>query len=201
MMTFTPPLLLASQSPRRASLLRDAGVVFEQRSPPFADPDQPPGHLNTEAANAYAQLLAVNKAKSLAASLDRPATILAADTICVDHQGALIGKPVDRVDAQAMLRRFMEGPHQVITGVALLRNRVGDDNTLTSFVDTAQVQFGVITDQQLAVYLEKDEWRDKAGGYNLFDRQARGWPITVAGDPTTVVGLPMRRLMPLLSAE
>lgn len=193
------PLILASQSPRRAQLLAEAGLSFEQRSPPYADPDQPPEHLRGHEAEDYAVSLAEQKAKSLADTLpsEEPALILAADTICVDDAGQLVGKPRDRSHAQQMIRSFIETEHRVITGVALLR--LGEsDRELQSFADTAVVRFGSISDEQLDTYLATNDWQGKAGGYNLFDRQDAGWPIKVDGDPTTVVGLPMIRLIQML---
>lgn len=192
------PLILASQSPRRKQLLSEAGFVFEQRSPPFADPDQPPDHLRGHEATAYAAALAEQKAASLAEQLPGPALILAADTICVDEAGDLIGKPRDRVHARAMVRSFIDAEHRVITGVALLRVG-GDGSAMQSFADVAVVRFGSVSSEQLDTYLATEDWQGKAGGYNLFDRQAAGWPIEVEGDPTTVVGLPMKRLLPMLN--
>jgi len=198
-MNLSFPLILASQSPRRAQLLAEAGGVFEQRSPPFADPEQPPSHLRGHEAEAYAAALAKQKANSMADATDGPALILAADTICVDHEGGLVGKPRDRAHAREMVRSFIASQHRVITGVALLR--VGDGpSKVASFADVAVVRFGAIDDAQLDAYVGTDDWRGKAGGYNLFDRRGAGWPIEVVGDPTTVVGLPMARLVPRLRA-
>ena len=197
-MTSQIPLILASQSPRRAELLRDAGFTFEQRSPPFADPDQPPDHLQGHEAEDYAQSLATHKAQSLAGQVSGPCTILSADTICVDDRGQLVGKPIDHAHALAMLRSFVNASHRVITGVALLSVDARGGRACRSFADVATVRFGLIERAQLQAYLQTDDWRGKAGGYNLFDRQAAGWPITVEGDPATVVGLPMRRLVPQL---
>lgn len=191
------PLILASQSPRRAQLLREAGIAFEQHSPPFADPDQPPDHLRGHEAEQYATSLALQKARSMSEQRTDRSPILAADTICVAADARLVGKPADRVHAEQMLRRFVNSSHCVITGVTLLV----PDLEPTAFADTATVWFGQVTDDQLADYLDAGDWRGKAGGYNLFDRQAAGWPITVQGDPTTVVGLPMLRLGPLLAAS
>lgn len=201
MMKSALPLILASQSPRRAQLLAEAGLAFEQRSPPFADPDQPPGHLRGHEAEAYAAALAEQKASSLADTLAATFSglILAADTICVDAAGALVGKPRDRADARAMIESFIEAEHRVISGVALLRVG-GGERALQSFADTAVVRFGTISAEQLDTYLATDDWQGKAGGYNLFDRQDAGWPIEVDGDPTTVVGLPMKCLMPMIQS-
>jgi len=198
-----PRLILASQSPRRAQLLRDAGYTFIQQSPPFADPDQPPEHLphSLHEAEQYATTLALQKAQSLAPhlSLDSgPALILAADTLCVTTEGELIGKPRDRDDARAMLTSFANSVHAVVTGVALLGAGLEDARPVT-FADTAHVSIGDLTDALLEPYLTSGGWQGKAGAYNLFDRQADGWPITVQGDRATVVGLPMGKLVERLA--
>ncbi|MDP7348403.1 MAG: Maf family protein, partial [Phycisphaeraceae bacterium] len=74
----------------------------------------------------------------------------------------------------------------------------GDLRTQT-LVDTATVHLGKVGPDELQRYLDTQQWRGKAGGYNLFERQNR-WPLRVEGDPTTVVGLPMRKLVPTLLA-
>ena len=204
-----PRLILASQSPRRAQLLRDAGYTFVQQSPPFADPDQPPEHLphSLHEAEQYATTLALQKARSQAWHLFLvvgPTVILAADTLCVTCGGTsggggeLIGKPRDRDDARAMLTSFANGVHAVVTGVALLGVGPEDAGPIT-FADTAHVSVGELTDALLEPYLTSGGWQGKAGAYNLFDRQADGWPITVQGDRATVVGLPMGKLVERLA--
>lgn len=195
------PLVLASQSPRRASLLVEAGIAFEQRSPPYADPDQPPVDLSGDQAESYARSLAERKAFSLAEAIENDALILSADTICVDHDGRLLGKPIDREDAGAMLDCFCVHAHRVITGVALVSRAGEHRSTVAAFADTALVRFGPIDPGALDRYLQGEDWRGKAGGYNLFDRLADGWPIEVVGDPTTVVGLPMKRLVDVLASS
>ncbi|MGB0766216.1 MAG: nucleoside triphosphate pyrophosphatase [Phycisphaeraceae bacterium] len=199
-MNSAPPLILASQSPRRAQLLREAGVAFEQRSPPYEDPDQPPEQLDPDTAEAYALSLAYAKANSLSATLRRSGLVLAADTICIDARGGLIGKPRDAAHARAILDSFIDAEHRVLTAVALLQvaGRGEPAQPLDSFADSAVVRFGQLDREILEAYLDTGDWRGKAGAYNLFDRQAAGWPIDVTGDPTTVVGLPMQRLKRLL---
>jgi septum formation protein len=86
----------------------------------------------------------------------------------------------------------------VVSGVAVLDCRQGPAGIMQSFADRAWVVFGSIDRDEIKAYAATDQWRGKAGGYNLFDRQAASWPITVEGDPTTVVGLPMKRLSGML---
>lgn len=191
-------LILASQSPRRAQLLREAGLVFEQMDPPFADPDQPAPHPDPAA---HVAELALEKARSLRAQLDDPAVvILAADTVCVDGDGHLLGKPVDRADAGRMLRSLAGGRQRVLTGVALLLpEKSATAPQVVNFTDEAQVHCGPVAEAQVQAALDAGVWQGKAGGYNLFELRAAGWPLTVAGDETTVAGLPMRKVLGLLS--
>ena len=93
-----------------------------------------------------------------------------------------------------MVRAFAACSHRVVTGVALL----GDGGPPRRFADSAGVTFGALAPEEIDRYVASGGWRGKAGGYNLYERQAEGWPITVEGDPTTVVGLPMRLLAPAL---
>ena len=190
-------LILASRSPRRTALLADAGYTFEQADPPFNDPAQPVGGGRSIAD--LAADLARRKALSLrnAGGYDN-AVILAADTVCVGTDGSPIGQPRDRDDAEAMLRSFMNASHDVVTGVAILGPA---DPGPETFADTATVNIGHVPDAELQAYLNTDQWRGKAGGYNLFDRRDAGWPITVQGDETTVVGLPMERVADALTAH
>lgn len=187
-------LILASKSPRRAALLRESGFIFEQIAPRYNDPPVPRGD-GKQTAQDLAGELAMLKARSLVGLVQADRLILGADTICINQAGELIGQPSSRADARRMIRSFMNTVHEVVTGVALLN--VAEGQTMC-FADTAAVAFGEITDALLDAYLDTQQWHGKAGGYNLFDRQRDGWPITVEGDPATVVGLPMRRLVRLL---
>jgi nucleoside triphosphate pyrophosphatase len=186
-------LILASRSPRRAQLLREAGYRFTQADPLFDDPPQPKAD-GPDPAQALAMSLASQKALSTPA--ETGSIILAADTICVDADGQLIGQPADLIDARNIIHRFIGQSHRVITGVALLIKGQEKPNTL---VDQARVTLGHLNPVQLNEYLATGQWQGKAGAYNLFDRQAAGWPLTVIGDPTTVVGLPMRKLAEALA--
>lgn len=177
--------------------MRDAGFTFDKADPPFNDPPQPDqSHPGPPAA--LAAHLAEQKALSLRPYLQQhpKALILAADTICVTDKGQLIGTPADRDDARRMIQHFINHTHAVVTGVALLTINMEAPLTLT---DETRVALGPLNSAQLEEYLDTNTWRGKAGAYNLFERQAAGWPLTVTGDPTTVVGLPMRKLLPALA--
>ena len=195
-------LWLASRSPRRVALLREAGYHFEQVDPHFDDPADPQVHGRLDA-DRLAVDLATRKAYSVitdvaVAGEATSAVVLGCDTICLSPDGSrLIGQPADAAEAGRMLRLFRDAEHLVITGVALVHV---DGRLVEAMADEARVTFGHLNDAQIQTYLQSEAWRGKAGGYNLTDRQAAGWPVSVhpRDDPTTVVGLPMRKLCALL---
>lgn len=181
--------ILASQSPRRTMLLTEAGVVFEAVKPPFDDPPHPQDTGATPAEIA----MQLSLQKALSVRTIRPySAIIAADTLIVMPDQSLAGTPVTVDQAKQMIRQMLNTAHGVVTGVTLL---IPGKTTPIQFADQAMVMLGNIPDSQLNDYLATGHWQGKAGGYNLFDRQKAGWPVTVEGDETTVVGLPMRMLM------
>lgn len=120
--------------------------------------------------------------------------VLGADTACV-HDGRLVGTPRDAEEARAMIRELRGGRHDVVTGVAIIEPGTG---RRLLFADTASVEVGDLSDAQIDEYIASGGWQGKAGAYNLSERLAAGWPIRYEGDPATVMGLPIRRLMRLL---
>ncbi|MCC7203532.1 MAG: Maf family protein [Phycisphaeraceae bacterium] len=210
-----PHVLLASRSPRRASLLAEAGVPFTQIDPPFADPPSPASEAGD--AIAHAIELAGQKAESCLKGTGYrvrgkenplpptpypvPRTLLvvliAADTIVVNPDGLLLGQPQGIDEARTMLKSLLGREHQVVTGVMLIALRDGVETRRLSLADVARVTLGPVSPTELDAFLEQGRWRGKAGGYNLAELEGR-WPVKVQGDPGTVVGLPMRRILPIL---
>lgn len=200
----TVVILLASRSRSRAKLLADAGLVFEQISPPFQDPSQPVQDCARDIADAGAVTvgLARRKAKSIREAglpaIDqgcvRGAVILSADTVVVAPDRRLLGQPESPRQAREILDQLIGAVHQIVTGVCLLDPAGGCEHC---FYDSARVRIGPIAELQLSQYLESGQWRHKAGGYNYEDLR-NVWPIEVEGDPATVVGLPKARLRPVL---
>ena len=188
-------LILASRSPRRALMLTGAGFAFEQIDPPLADPAEPvaDGVPQNDPAG-VALRLAVAKLDSVPAETGAGAVVLTADTVGAEASGRLLGTPEDAVQARAMLDRLIGGEHRVATGVAL-RLPGGSTRRLR---DTATVRLGPVPADEVDAYVATGAWRGKACGYNLAERRDAGWPVHVDGDPGTVMGLPMRRLAPLL---
>jgi septum formation protein len=182
----TPPpprLYLASASPRRADLLRDAGYAFVQHDPPFDDTHKLVDMPAVQAAPA----LAFCKANSFASTIDE-GVVIGCDTI-VSVGGHSLGKPTDVVDARKMLKMLINNTHTVISAVCLIDAATHRQHT---FSDTTEVTLDLVDEERLAKYLLSNQWAGKAGAYNLAELEH--WPFTIEGDPTTVIGLPMNAL-------
>jgi septum formation protein len=194
-------LILASKSPRRAHLLKEAGYQFTQIESPFNDPLEPDSASNgLENAKYLALALAHKKALALVAApalshIPNP-TILAADTICVDEHGKLIGTPDSPSRARHMLESFENKTHHVVTACSILTPHLRLES---SCVDIASVHVGHIGRARIDAYIATGKWQGKAGAYNLSERVSDGWPITVEGDHDTVTGLPVNKLKSLLT--
>jgi septum formation protein len=171
-------LVLASASPRRQELLRNAGIPFEVQSTQIAE-DPLPG----ESAKECAERLA--REKALAVARHRPQdVVLGADTVVV-IDGQILGKPVDRDDAARMLRMLSGREHQVITGVCLV---VSGQWSVAS--EATVVTMSEISGQEIADYIATGEPMDKAGAYAIQGIASR-WIPRIEGDYSNVVGLPV----------
>jgi septum formation protein len=171
-------LVLASASPRRQELLRNAGFTFEVQ--PAHIPENP---LPGESAKDCAERLA--REKALAVARRRPHDIvLGADTVVV-VDGQLLGKPSDAADAARMLRLLSGREHQVVTGVCIV---VKGQPSVAS--ETTLVTVSEVTDQEIANYVAGGEPMDKAGAYAIQGIASR-WIPRIEGDYNNVVGLPV----------
>jgi septum formation protein len=183
----TTPLILASASPRRHQLLTEAGYAFE------VDPshvDEPEPDANTPVTD-YVAGLAWRKASSVAARR-KSGLILGADTACAVG-GEILNKPVDRTDAERMIR-LQEGREiDVVTGICLYRADLGE------WVGAAEVTVCTcrpLTDEERLEHLDSRRWEGKAGAYGVQDNDP--FVTVVRGSWSNVVGLPMERLATLL---
>jgi septum formation protein len=196
-------LVLASASPRRQELLRNAGISFVVQP---ADVDETP--LPGEPARNCAERLARDKA--LAVWETRPEDrVLGADTIVVVDD-AILGKPMDGEDAARMLRMLSGRVHQVITGVCMVRAtaaeaaRTGssanrypdarqpktDNRELRTASETTLVTMSPLSDAEIQAYVATGEPMDKAGAYAIQGMASR-WIRRIEGDYSNVVGLPV----------
>jgi nucleoside triphosphate pyrophosphatase len=182
-------LLLASASPRRQELLRNAGIPFtvcpaNVRELPLAG----------ESPRDCAERLA--REKALAVFRRQPdQTVLGADTIVV-VEGEMLGKPRDGADAMRMLRLLSGRTHQVTTGVCLVAPPLRTENheLRTGFEDirseTTVVTMTTLTEEEIRSYVATGEPTDKAGAYAIQGAASR-WIPRIDGDYFNVVGLPV----------
>ncbi len=182
-------LILASASPRRAEILRSAGMPFTVLSS-AVDETPVPG----EAATEMVMRLASAKAELAAARAVGPAIVIAADTTVV-LEGTILGKPRTTDDARQMLEKLSGRTHSVITGVALVRL---PDVERREFYEITQVQFSALNEDEIIRYLTSGEPFDKAGAYAIQGRAGRYIP-KIQGCYYNVVGLPLARLCAALA--
>ena len=197
-------LVLASASPRRQELLRNAGISFTVQP---ADIDETP--LADEAPREHAERLA--REKALAVWRSRPQdVVLGADTIVVVDE-TILGKPADAEDAVRMLRLLSGRVHSVITGVCLVgagavvsdqlpvpRNStphseaivMTESRALTIASETTLVTMTQLSDDDIRAYVASGEPMDKAGAYAIQGMASR-WIPRIEGDYSNVVGLPI----------
>lgn len=180
------PIILASASPRRAELLRQAGVNFSVR-PADIDETPRPG----ESAGGYVERLAVEKA--LAVSQQEPDAIVIGSDTSVVLSGAILGKPASEEDAVETLMALSGQTHQVMTGVA-----VAVESSSESICVTTEVTFRTLTKPEIAAYVRTGEPMDKAGSYGI---QGLGGIFVerLQGSYSSVVGLPLRETTDLLA--
>lgn len=183
-------MILASQSPRRIQLMREAG--HDVRVMP-ADIDETP--LPNESPKDLVKRLACDKAHAVAARYDcSDQTILAADTV-VAQGDTILGKPGTEADARRMLSDLSGNTHQVATGVCILRNGIA-----RSFVDITEVTFYKLTDAEIDAYIATGEPMDKAGAYGIQGMHGRMLVRCIDGDFYNVMGLPIAHVQRELQA-
>ena len=180
------PLVLASASPRRVTLLRQVGARFTVVDP---GPDRPwpgdaPPRLGVRA-------LALDKARRVAGTR-AGSVVIGADTLVV-VRGNRLGKPTTRAEAVAMLLRLHGRTHEVWTGLAVVRG--GEARTAA---EVTRVQFARMSASEIDAYVGSGEALDKAGAYAIQGVAAQ-LVKRIEGDYFNVVGLPLARLRSVLA--
>jgi len=171
-------VILASASPRRQELLRNAGIAFS--SCPADIPEVP---LPGESPQTCAERLAREKARAIFAS-HSDALVLGADTVVV-VDSEILGKPCDTADAARMLRLLSGRTHRVITGVCLCGPGFEDVRS-----ESTLVTMSAVGEKEILSYVASGEPMDKAGAYAIQGVASR-WISRIEGDYFNVVGLPV----------
>lgn len=192
-------IVLASASPRRQELLKNAGVEFVVKPANI-----PEIRRADEAPQAFAERMAREKARAVFAK-ERDQYVLGADTVVVVAAGArratglspvhsdlVLGKPENEEDAARMLRLLSGQKHHVITGVCLLGSNFEDVRS-----ETTAVHFCTLSDDDIREYIATGEPMDKAGAYAIQGAASR-WISKLEGDYSNVVGLPVALVLRIL---
>ncbi len=182
-------LYLASQSPRRRELLEQIAVPYRPLS---VDVDETP--RPGEAPDDFVQRVACDKARAGRLLVDDDALVLGADTAVV-VDGDILGKPVDRQQAGAMLARLSGREHQVLTGVCLA-SAAGQNCVLSR----STVRFTPLSREQIDAYIATGEPDDKAGAYAIQGRAAL-FIEHLQGSYSGVMGLPLYETGQLLRSS
>ncbi len=172
------PIILASASPRRSALLREAGPTFASMRIMTSDVEEGNDPLEN----------AMRKAEAVA-KLNPQALVIGADTV-IRFEGETIGKPADLEDAKRILARLSGRTHDVATGVCV---RCVEAGILVRFEEATHVRFRTLTHEIIDKYVQDVNVLDKAGAYAI---QEHGEDIieSIDGSLTNVIGLPVERL-------
>ncbi|MCA9275365.1 MAG: Maf family protein [Phycisphaerales bacterium] len=196
-----PFVVLASASPRRQSMFKQAGVRHAVLPASVDDGELHPAK-NLNPAEWVAALAYLKAASSAQLFVQEPieanrlnTVVIGADTVCV-HDGKILGQPGDRAEAHAMIVAMSDAEHEVLTGIAIVDPVTGRREI---FIDRSRVRVGSIPEHEIIAYLDSEQWRGKAGAYNITERLAAGWPISFEGDETSIVGIPMTRTLERVS--
>jgi septum formation protein len=182
-----PRLILASASPRRQQLLREAGYEFVVRPAHINEDDHPP-MLPAD----LAEFLAMEKAQAVARHHPQD-VVLGADTV-VAFGDTILGKPDDADDARRMLGLLAGTTHVVITGVAVVH--AAAQFSAHSRVMSA-VRMRELAQDEIDRYITRGDWRGKAGGYGIQDDDP--FVTRLSGCHTNIVGLPVPETKRLLA--
>ncbi len=191
-------LVLASSSARRLALLESAGFDSVAIAPLVDD-----GSLRVRAQSAKRDCIALAWFKAAQVLRDRarlhsvvPAArvLIAADTVCVLGD-EVMGKPTNEDHARSMLAAATGRTQCVVTGVCIVDLGSGKRTLLA---DSANVRFGELSPAQIDAHIVRRGWQGRAGGYNIEEVALLGWPVSWTGDQSTIIGLPITLLAPLL---
>jgi septum formation protein len=194
-------LILASASPRRRELLHLITPSYDLASSSAEEQI----HISEETpVRKVPLLLASAKARDVAEK-NPGKVVIGADTVVIDPEGEILGKPLDEADAAHMLRLLSGKTHQVVTGVCLYyqpQNPSSPDKSSPlseSFAEVTDVTFYPLSEEEIKDYVATGEPMDKAGAYGI---QGSGSVLVegIRGDFFNVVGLPVARLKRVLSS-
>lgn len=182
-MNFNHHLILASKSPRRQQLLKDAGFDFSVKTKDVAE-DFP----STLPASEVAKYLAEKKANAFTDEIEPDEIVITADTVVIINN-QILAKPADKREAFDMIKSLSGTHHEVITGVCLK----GKSKQQT-FDDITRVYFKNLSDDEINYYIDNYKPFDKAGAYGIQEWIGMIGITKIEGSYFNVVGLPVQKL-------
>jgi septum formation protein len=183
------PLVLASASPRRKSLLHEAGFEFTVITA-YIDEDAYRNVTNNPVQ--YTEFLAEEKAK-IVSERNPNAIVIGSDTV-VYADGEIVGKAKDDAHARQIIRKLFCQPHDVITGIAILKS---DEGLRIIESVTTRVFPHMMSEDQIEEHIRHGDWQGKAGAYGIQDSDT--FIDHIEGSFTNVMGFPMERVAELLN--
>ncbi len=180
----THKIILASNSPRRRQILKDAG--FDYTTKVKDTPEDFPADMPVKE---IPLMLAKRKAHAFKNELQENELIITADTVVV-IDNKVLNKPADQQEALSMLRMLSGRMHEVITGVCLLSKEKE-----ISFSDLTQVYFLPLSEEDIEYYIENFKPFDKAGSYGIQEYIGYIGIEKISGSYFNVMGLPIHRLV------
>jgi len=183
-------IILASKSPRRSFLMKEAGFEFEVKTREIDEsyPSETP-------VEEVAEFLAKKKADGVMDFMENEEIIITSDTVVILNN-KIYGKPKDKADAMQMLREISGTMHRVITGVCI-RSRERE----VAFSDVAEVYISEMTDAEIEYYIDHCKPFDKAGSYGIQEWLGYVKVARINGSYATVMGLPVHRVYEILRGE
>lgn len=177
-------ICLASNSPRRRELIRYLDMPFTAFSVDIEEKS------NSKDPVVFVREIANEKADAVLETrgVGDDEIVITADT-CVAVGGEILGKPKDRAEGFAMLKKLSGNTHTVATGVVILEKKDGFVERC-SFCETTEVTFADLSDSEIEAYLDTGEYADKAGAYAIQGAFSR-YIVKINGDYNNVVGFPV----------
>ena len=178
-------IILASKSPRRKEILENLGYSFTIVT---ADVDENCDNSNPAE---FVKELAFKKAKAVAKTVDKNSIVIGCDTVvAIDNK--ILGKPIDKTDAENMLKMLSDNKHSVFSGLCVIKG----EKVLIDYCKT-DVYFDTLSQKDIDDYLADDEYKDKAGSYAI-QGKAGVFVKRIDGEYFNVVGLPINLLHKML---
>ena len=187
--TIMSQLIVASNSPRRQQLMKDAGFDFEIRTLEIDESVDTSWPTDKVAMN-----LSVKKNEAYRHILDGE-VVLTADTVVVANN-QILGKPKDPQEAKEMILAMSDSSHQVITGVA-----ISSASDKICFDDVTTVQFKKLTSDEVSYYIKNFQPFDKAGSYGIQEWIGMIGIKSIQGSFYNVMGLPIHKVYDVLSRQ